>query len=71
MRPPQERRIPGSNLACAEIFPGSSHSSDIKLGTPVATLPGAIGPVLGLAGPVSVFCDLVRWKFGSATSISV
>ena len=27
--------------ACAEIFPGSSHTSDFKIGTPVATLPGA------------------------------
>ena len=32
---------PGSNPACAEIFPGSSHISDLKIGTPVATLPGA------------------------------
>ena len=29
------------------------------------------GSVLGLAGPVSVYFDLVRWKVGSATSISV
>ena len=27
--------------SCAEIFPGSSHTSDLKNGTPVATLPGA------------------------------
>ena len=33
--------IPGSNPACAGIFPGSSHTSDLKIGTPVATLPGA------------------------------
>ena len=32
--------IPGSNPACDGIFPGSSHS-DLKIGTPVATLPGA------------------------------
>ena len=32
---------PGSNPACAEIFPGSSHTSDLIIGTPVATLPGA------------------------------
>ena len=31
----------GSNPACAGIFPGSSHTSDLKIGTPVATLPGA------------------------------
>ena len=26
---------------------------------------------LGLVGPVSVYCDWVRWKVGSAASISV
>ena len=40
-RPPWERKIPGSNPACAGIFSGSSHTSDFKIGTPVATLPGA------------------------------
>ena len=39
--PPQERKIEGSNPACAGIFPWSSHTSDLKIGTPVATLPGA------------------------------
>ena len=33
--------------------------------------PGVIGSALGLVGPVSVYCDWVRWKVGSATSISV
>ena len=33
--------------------------------------PGARGSVLGLAGPVSVYCDWVGWKVESATSISV
>ena len=40
-RPPRERKVPGSNPACAGIFSGSSHTSDLKIGTPVATLPGA------------------------------
>ena len=40
-RPPRERKIRGSNPACVWIFPGSSHTSDLKIGTPVATLPGA------------------------------
>ena len=40
-RPPRERKIPGSNPACAGIFSGSSHTSDLKIGTPLATLPGA------------------------------
>ena len=40
-RPPRERKIPGSNPACARIFSGSNQTSDLKIGTPVATLPGA------------------------------
>ena len=32
---------PSSNPAHADIFPGSSHTSDLQNGTPVATLPGA------------------------------
>ena len=40
-RPSRERKIPGSNPACDGIFSGSSHTSDLKIGTPVATLPGA------------------------------
>ena len=39
--PPRERKIPGSNPACAGIFSGSSHTSDSKIGIPVATMPGA------------------------------
>ena len=38
---PRERKIPGSKPACAGIFSGSTHTSDLKIGTPVATLPGA------------------------------
>ena len=33
--------------------------------------PGVIGSELGLVGLVSVYCDWVRWKAGSATSVSV
>ena len=40
-RPPRERKIPGSNPACDAIFSESSHTSDLNIGTPVATLPGA------------------------------
>ena len=68
-RPLREWKIPGSNPTCARIFPGSSYTSDLKTGTPVATLPGPwhytfIGSVLGvgLVGLVSVYCDWVRWK---------
>ena len=58
-RPPRERKIPGSNPACDGIFSGSSHTSDFKIDTPVATLPGAwrLVSALGLVGPVSVYCD--------------
>ena len=34
-------------------------------------VPGVIGSVLGLVGLVSVYCDWVRWKVWSPTSISV
>ena len=37
---PKERKIPGSNPVCDGIFPGSSHTRDLKIGTQVATLPG-------------------------------
>ena len=40
-RPSRERKVPGSNPACGGIFSGSSHTSDLKIGTPMATLPGA------------------------------
>ena len=39
--PPRERKVLGSNPACAGIFSGSSHTSDLNIGTPVATLPSA------------------------------
>ena len=43
------------------FFLGSSHTSDLKIGTPVATpaRPGVIGSVLGLVFLVSVYCDWV------------
>ena len=40
-RPPREQKVPGLNPACAGIFSGSSHTSDLKIGTPVASLPSA------------------------------
>ena len=33
--------------------------------------PGVMGSVLGLVGPESVYCDWVRWKVGSTTSVPV
>ena len=71
--PPQEQKILGSNSACARIFSGSSHTSDLKMGFPVATrqAPDIIASALGLVGLVSVYCDWVRWKVWYATSTSV
>ena len=47
-----------------DVFPRSSHASDLLIGTPVAALagqaPGTVGSALGLVGPVSVLCDWVR-----------
>ena len=40
-RLPGEQKVPSSNPACGGIFSGSSHTSDLNIGTPVATLPGA------------------------------
>ena len=37
---PRDWKFPGSNPAYSGIFPGSSHTSDLKIGTPVAILPG-------------------------------
>ena len=51
-------------------FPGR-HTSDLVLQWLPCQAPGVIGSVLGLVGPVSVYCDWVRWKVWSATSISV
>ena len=55
---------PGLESRLRMDFSGSSHTSDFKIFTPVATLPcaGVIGSAMGLVGPVSV---------GSASSISV
>ena len=70
-RPLRERKISGLNPACAGIFSGSNHTSDLKIGTPRCQAPGVIGSALGLVGPVSVYCDWVRWKVWSATFMSV
>ena len=44
-----------------DFFSGSSHTSDLKNGTPVATLPGAWRyRVSTRTGLQSVYCDWVR-----------
>ena len=72
-RPPRERKIPGSNPACAGFFRG--RVVPVTLKSALQWLPcqasGVIGSALALVGPVSVYCDWVRWKVGSATSVSV
>ena len=48
---------PGFDTRLRRDFSGSS---DLKIGTPVATLPGIIGSALGLVGLMSVYSDWVR-----------
>ena len=49
---------PGFESPLQLDFSGWSHTSDLKISTPVATLPGA--SALGLVSPVFVYCDWVR-----------
>ena len=49
---------PGFESRFRRDFSGSSYTSDSKIGTPVAL--GVVGSVLGLVGPVSVYCDWSR-----------
>ena len=46
------------------ILSGSSYTRNLKIGTPVAAVPGAWDYRVsdGLVGPVSVYCDWVRWN---------
>ena len=55
-RPCRARKLWGSSPACDGIFPGPSPTSDLKIGTPVATLPalGVIASALGLVGPLGL-----------------
>ena len=64
---------PGFESRLRRDFSWSSHTSGLKIGTPVVPCqaPGDMGSALGLVGPVSVYCDWVRWKVGSAASTSV
>ena len=64
---------PGFESRLRRGFSGSSHTSHLKTGAPVlpCQAPGVIGSALGLVGPLSVYCDWVRWTVGSSASISV
>ena len=37
---PRKQKVLSSNPACDGIFSGLSHTSDLEIGIPVATLPG-------------------------------
>ena len=65
-RPPRERKAPG--FFRGRVIPVTSK---LALQWLPCQAPGVIGSALGLVGPVSVYCDWVRWKVGSAASISV
>ena len=58
---------------CGGDFSGSSHTSDLTIDTPVATLPGAwrCRVSAGTGWPVSIYCDWMSWKVWCATSVSV
>ena len=54
---------PGFDSRFRRNFCGSSHTSNSKiLQWLPCQAPGVIESALGLAGPVSVICDWVRWK---------
>ena len=72
-RPPRERKIRSLNSACDGIFLDRVIPVTSKISTSVATPQGTwrYRVRLGLVGPVSVYCDWVKWKVSSATCISV
>ena len=57
--PPSWALWKGVRLA-VDLVSLSSRTSDVKNGTLVATLSGAIGSALGLFGPTSVYCEKAR-----------
>ena len=60
--PPWERKIPGSNPACAGFFRGQviPVTSKLALQWLPCQVPGVVGSALGLVGLVSVYYDWVR-----------
>ena len=59
----------GSIIAfTADLFPGH-RTSDLKIGTPVATLPGTC--VTSDAHVVSLSCDLVCWRWFAGSDKTV
>ena len=68
----EDPRFDSRLLGCF-FLSGSSHTSDLKMIIQwlPCQAPGIKWSERGLVGPVSVYCDWVRWKVGSATSISM
>ena len=66
--PASTATYPGLDPRLRRDFSGSSHTNDLKLAFQwlPCQAPGVIGSVLGLVGPVSVNCDWVRRRVGSA-----
>ena len=63
---------PGFEFRLRRDFSGvESYQGKLALQWLPYQAPGVIGSVLGLVGPVSVYCDWLKWKVGSATSVSV
>ena len=66
--------LKAADLGLKAVFPVGlcfsrlSHTSDLKIGTPMVTPPSS---VLGLVGLVSVYCNRVRQQDSFATSTSV
>ena len=55
---------PGFEFRLRRDFSASSHTNDLKLALQwlPSQAPGIVGSALRLVDPVSVYCDLVRWK---------
>ena len=57
---PSRAEDPGfDSRSCRGNFSGSCHASHLKKYHSIG-YPGSPGPSLGLAGPVSVYCDWVK-----------
>ena len=73
----KDRLVGGRSRVRIPLAPGFCRGRVIPVTSKLALqwlpcqAPGVIGSALGLVGPVSVYCNWVRWKVRSATSISV
>ena len=62
----------GSILASAMDLCSGRYTSDLKIVSPVVTcqLPGIVGSLLGLVGPVSVYCDMENFTCNFCLSVA-